>query len=179
MQAQQDTLHARIALSPLELPETAPDSARAFEDRLVAALAVGKDSASVVRPDLVRRQLEETDHVDAWSRVLFTFVTTGIVDPVDLATVCDGLHVGRILHLEVAEVVERGPVHAHGQMLLGARVALRAWLFDCRTMQLAWERWAEGKHDIPLSGAVDTTWSLLTVGAAGKAIDALSHSLRP
>jgi hypothetical protein len=169
----------RTALSPLEHIDVPPDSARAFEGRLAAALAAGPDSLSMLAADVVARRLEEAGLTDVWNRLLFTFVTSGIVDPVDLAVVCDGLEIDRILHLEVGDVVERRPVHAHRQVMLAVRVELRAWMFDCGTAQLAWERWAEGEHDIVLSGSVDATRSLLMVGAVSKAIDVLLHSPGP
>ena len=180
VRAQQDAPQVRIALFRVELPHVPADSGRAFEARIADALASDTTtSATVMVPDEVVRRLEATGQLETWDRVMFTFVTAGILDPIDLAAVCESLDVDRIVRVEAAEFVVRGPVHAHGQVLLGTRVALRAWSFDCHALALAWERWTEGKRTVTVSTDINAAVAVPAAGAVSGAVDELARTVRP
>jgi hypothetical protein len=180
LRAQQEAPQARIALFRIELPHVPTDSGRAFAARIADALeSDATTSATVMAPDEVVRRLEATRHLETWDRVVFTFVPAGIVDPIDLAAVCESLDVDRIVHVEAAGFVDRGPVHAGGQVLLGTRAALRAWSFDCRALALAWERWGEGSRSVTASTDIDAAGRVPAAGAVSSAVDALARIVRP
>jgi hypothetical protein len=163
----------------MQLPQVPADSNRAFERRLVDALESDTSSPAVMVPDEMVRRLQVAGQSEAWHRVIFTFVTAGIVDPIDLAATCELLDVDRILRVEAAELVDRRPVYAHGQVLLGTRAVLRAWLFDCHLLDLTLEHWSEGTQQVAVSTDVATTASLTTVGAVSRAVAELAHAMHP
>jgi hypothetical protein len=179
LRAQQETARERIAVSRMELPPVPTDSNRSFERRLVDALESDTALPTVMAPEEMVRRLQRAGQWDAWHRVIFTFVTAGIVDPIDLAATCELLDVDRILHVEAAELVDRRPVYAHGQVLLGTRAVLSAWLFDCHALDLTWEHWSEGIQQVAVSTDVAAASSLATVGAVSRAVAELVHTMHP
>lgn len=179
LQAQQETPRERIAVSRMELPQVPTDSNRSFERRIVDALERDTSSPTVMVPDEMVRRLQRAGQLEAWQRVIFTFVTAGIVDPIDLAATCELLEVDRILRVEAAALVDRRPVYAHGQVLLGTRAVLSAWLFDCYALDLTWEHWSEGIQQVAVSTSVAGASSLATVGAVSRAVAELVHTMHP
>jgi hypothetical protein len=179
LRAQQETRRERIAVSRMALPQAPTDSNRSFERRIVDALESDTASPTVMVPDEMVRRLQRAGQLEAWQRVIFTFVTAGIVDPRDLAATCESLDVDRILRVEVAELVDRRPVYAHGQVLLGTRAVLSAWLFDCSALDLRWEHWSEGIQQVAVSTSVAAAASLATVGAVSRAVAELVHTMHP
>jgi hypothetical protein len=150
LSAQQRTTPAatRVAVTPIVHDELPLDSGQVFAERVARLVRARNPGLAVVGPQTTTAVLEAESMTTEWGQVLFTFLTTGIVDGVALTAVCNALDVDAILHAEVAALIERGPwTLQRRHVLQELRVIVRGWLFDCRSGLPMWERTGTGRFE--------------------------------
>lgn len=168
---------SRVAVFPIQHEMLPAQMGVILSERVADRLLERDRGISVLGPTGVLARLAQPDIQDAWNRFLFTFTTTGIVDPVELERVCEDLGVSAVLDLELATWVQREPTYAYGRRLLEAlRVGLRAWWFGCASPRLSWERWSEG---ISVAAPTDTAAGSPTTASASAAAGAAVETMLP
>lgn len=168
---------SRVAVFPIQHEMLPAQVGVILSERVAARLLERDRGVSVLGPTGVLARLVQPDIQDAWNRFLFTFTTTGIVDPVELERVCEDLGASALLDLELADWVQREPTYAYGRRLLEAlRVGLRAWWFGCSPPHLSWERWSEG---ISVAAPTDTATATPTTASASAAAAAAVETMLP
>jgi hypothetical protein len=138
----------RVAVTPIVHGELPLDSGQAFAERMARHVRARNPGLAVVGPRTATSILETQSMAAEWGQVLFTFLTTGIVDGVALKAVCNALDVDAILHAEIAALIERGPWTLwRRHVLQELRVIIRGWLFDCTSGLPIWERAGTGRFE--------------------------------
>jgi hypothetical protein len=140
-----DAQEMTVAVPPIVHAELPPDSGHAFAHRIAAHVATSNPGATVLGPDVIDSVLVNPDIAAVWDRLLFIFLTTGIVDDVGLAGLCAELEIDAILPVELAALIDQGPwVVQKRYVVKGLRTWLRAWFFDCSSGTVVWERSGRG-----------------------------------
>jgi hypothetical protein len=140
-----DAQQMTVAVPPLVHVELPSDSGHAFAHRIAAHLAASNPGVTVLGPDAIDSVLGNRELAAVWDRLLFIFITTGIVDDVGLTGLCAALGIDAILPVELAALIDQGPwVVQKRYVIKGLRTWLRAWLFDCSSGTVLWERSGRG-----------------------------------
>lgn len=141
-----DAQEMTVAVPPIVHAELPSDSGHAFARRIAEHLAAASPEATILGPDAIVPLLDNPDLAAVWHRLLFIFLTTGILDNIGLAGLCTELEVDAILQVELAALIDQGPwVLQERYVVKGLRTWLRAWLFDCSAGTVDWERSGRGK----------------------------------
>ena len=179
-QAERASPIGRVTVLPIVHDRLPRDVGLILAERVARHLVERNPSVAVVGPGAAAARLDSTDLRDSWDRFAFTFMMTGIPDPVELERVCAGLEVDAILQMEVSTWVQRSASVASPPYTNPAlRVGLRAWLFDCHPPRLQGEKLSEGRS----VGAITREKGLVEITAAsaaaavGAAVDALLNTL--